>query len=835
MWSLGFLAFLGVVAAEDGLNGWLRYASLPCSDQCRSNLPSSIVTLNTSKTSPVYVAGTELQNGLKGIYGKNIQVTHNKCNASSSVVVGTIDQYRRACGLVNDVPDLEEDGFWLNTKGINVQILGQNEKGALYGTFEYLSMLAQGNFSKVTYASNPSAPIRWVNQWDNMDGSIERGYGGPSIFFKNVRIVEDLTRVAEYARLLASIRINAVVINNVNANATLLNPTNLDGVARVADVFRPYGIQVGLSLNFASPQTYGGLSTFDPLDASVIKWWSNITAQVYERVPDMAGYLVKADSEGQPGPQTYNRTLSDAANLFAKEVKPYNGIVMYRAFVYNQLNESIWTDDRAKAAVNFFKNLDGEFDDNVVIQIKFGPIDFQVREPASPLFANLFNTSMAIELQVTQEYLGQQSHLVYVAPLWKTILDFDLRVDHQPSLVRDIVTGKRFNRKLGGSAAVVNVGTNTTWLGSHLSMSNLYAYGRLAWNPADDAQEILQDWIRLTFGLDRKVLDTITRMSMESWPAYEQYSGNLGIQTLTDILYTHYGPNPASQDNNGWGQWTRADQTTIGMDRTVANGTGYSGQYPDEIATMYESIESTPDDLLLWFHHVNYTHRLHSGKTVIQHFYDSHYTGAETAQGFLDQWESLQGRIDTERYNHVRRFLDYQTGHSIVWRDAINNFYYNLSGIPDQAKRVSHHPWRIEAESMKLDGYKTYNVSPFETASGSVAIVTTSNTTAGTASTKIQFPSGTYDLAVNYYDLFGGQSQWKVYLNDQKIGQWTGNSESTFSHTTSIYLDGHSATRIKFRNIKVERGDTLKIVGIPNGTEPAPLDYVALLPARIID
>jgi alpha-glucuronidase len=835
MWSLGFLAFLGVAAAEDGLNGWLRYASLPCSGQCRSNLPSTIVTLNTTTTSPVYVAGTELKIGLKGVYGKNVQVTHNKCKVSSSIIVGTIDQYRRSCGAVNGVPDLEEDGFWLNTKGDNIQIFGQNERGALYGAFEYLSMLAQGNFSEVSYASNPSAPIRWVNQWDNMDGSIERGYGGPSIFFNNGQIVQDLTRVAEYARLLASIRINAVVINNVNANATLLDPTNLDGVGRVADIFRPYGIQVGLSLNFASPQTYGGLSTFDPLDASVIEWWSNITAQVYERVPDMAGYLVKADSEGQPGPQTYNRTLSDAANLFAKEVKPYGGIVMYRAFVYNQLNESIWTDDRAKAAVNFFKDLDGEFEDNVVIQIKFGPIDFQVREPASPLFANLFNTSMAIELQVTQEYLGQQSHLVYVAPLWKTILDFDLRVDHQPSLVRDIVTGKRFNRKLGGSAAVVNVGTNTTWLGSHLSMSNLYAYGRLAWNPADDTQEILQDWIRLTFGLDRKVLDTITRMSMESWPAYEQYSGNLGIQTLTDILYTHYGPNPASQDNNGWGQWTRADQTTIGMDRTVANGTGYSGQYPDEIAAMYESIESTPDDLLLWFHHVNYTHRLHSGKTVIQHFYDSHYTGAETAQGFLEQWESLQGKIDTERYNHVRHFLDYQTGHSIVWRDAINNFYYNLSGIPDQAKRVNHHPWRIEAESMKLDGYKTYNVSPFETASGSVAIVTISNNTAGTASTKIPFPSGTYDLAVNYYDLFGGQSQWKVYLNDRKIGQWTGNSEDTFSHTPSIYLDGHSATRIKFRNVKVRRGDILKIVGMPNGTEPAPLDYVALLPAGIID
>ncbi|KAJ5795037.1 hypothetical protein N7457_001636 [Penicillium paradoxum] len=437
MRALLSLAFISFAAAENGLHGWLRYASVPCSGQCHSALPSMIITLNETEMSPVYVAGTELQNGLKGIYGKSVQVTHTNCKISSGIVVGTIDQHREICGAVKGVPELEEDGFWLNTEGENVQIFGQNERGALYGTFEYLSMLAQGNLSKVAYASNPSAPIRWVNQWDNMDGSIERGYGGPSIFFKNGKIVEDLARVTEYARLLASIRINGIVINNVNANPALLSPENLNGVARIADIFRPYGIQVGLSLNFASPQTYGGLGTFDPLDASVIDWWSMITAQIYERIPDMAGFLVKADSEGQPGPQTYNRTLADAANLFAKEVKPHGGIVMYRAFVYNQLDEDVWTDDRAKAAVDFFKDLDGQFDENVVIQIKFGPIDFQVREPPSPLFANMFHTSMAIELQVTQEYLGQQSHLVYVAPLWKTILDSDLRVDHEPSYVRD--------------------------------------------------------------------------------------------------------------------------------------------------------------------------------------------------------------------------------------------------------------------------------------------------------------------------------------------------------------------------------------------------------------
>lgn len=831
-----FLAFLGLATAENGLDGWLRYAPLPCSQKCHSRLPSSLVTLNATNTSPVNVAGKEIQTGLKRIYDTNVTIKHDHCKTPSAMVVGTITQYRQTCGALKNIPELEEDGFWLSTRGKNVQILGSTERGALYGAFEYLSLLAQGNFSEVAYAANPSAPIRWVNQWDNMDGSIERGYGGPSIFFENGKIVDDLTRVTQYARLLASVRINGIVVNNVNANVTLFTPENLKGLGRIADALRPYGVQVGVSCNFASPQTLGGLETFDPLNASVIQWWSNITEQVYQNVPDLVGYLVKADSEGQPGPQTYNRTLADAANLFAKALQPHRGIVMYRAFVYDHnLNESNWKADRAKAAVEFFKKLDGQFDDNVVVQIKYGPIDFQVREPVSPLFANLLNTSTAIELQVTQEYLGQQSHLVYLPPLWKTILDFDLRVDHKPSFVRDIVTGKRFNRKLSGSAAVVNVGTNTTWLGSHLAMSNLYAYGRLAWDPTDDAEGMLQDWIRLTFGLDQTVLKTLTRMSMESWPAYENYSGNLGLQTLTDILYTHYGPNPASQDDNGWGQWTRADKKGIGMDRTVSNGTGYSGQYPAEIASMYESIDSTPDDLLLWFHHVPYTHRLHSGKTVIQHFYDAHYKGAETAHGFLRQWDSLRGKIDRERHDHIRRRLEYQAGHSIVWRDAINDFYHNMSSTPDKYQRVGNHPWRIEAENMTLKGYKTYSVNPFSTASGSMAIITATNNTVGTATTNLDFPSGKYDLAINYYDLYGGKSQWQVYLNEREIGAWIGNAEDILSHIPSIYLDGHSATRVKFHNVTISRGDVLKIVGKPDGIEPAPLDYIAVLPPGTID
>uniref|UniRef100_A0A093V7R5 Alpha-glucuronidase n=1 Tax=Talaromyces marneffei PM1 TaxID=1077442 RepID=A0A093V7R5_TALMA len=844
MRALPFLlltSLFGHALAEDGLNGWLRYAPLPASlaSHFPHDFPSSIVALNSSVNSPVYTAAQELQKGFQGILHKPIDIVNSTKDHShsSSIVVGTADAYTKAFGTGTNWGDLIEDGFWLHTSKDSVQIIGQNERGALYGTFEYLSMLAQGNFSDVAYTSNPHAHIRWVNQWDNLDGSIERGYGGASIFFKNDVVVANLTRATEYARLLASIGLNAVVVNNVNANSSLLTPENIQGLGRIADVFRPYGVQLGISLNFATPQQIGGLNTYDPLDQGVIKFWTNITDQLYKAVPDMAGYLVKADSEGQAGPLVYNRTLSQGANLFANALKPHGGILMYRAFVYNQLNESNWKADRANAAVEFFKDLDGEFEDNVIVQIKYGPIDFQVREPASPLFANLLNTNTAIELQIAQEYLGQQCHLVYLPPLWKTILDFDLRVESKQSRVSDIVSGERFNRSLGGFAGVVNVGTNTTWLGSHLAMSNLYAYGQLAWNPARDPADIIQGWTRLTFELDQHVVDTITEMSMESWPAYESYSGNLGIQTLTDILYTHFGPNPASQDNNGWGQWTRADHTSIGMDRTVSNGTGYSGQYPPEISSMYENIETTPDDLLLWFHHVPYTQKLQSGKTVIQHFYDAHYTGAATAQTFPTKWESLKNRIDKERYNHVLYRLAYQAGHSIVWRDAISEFYHNLSAIPDEAGRVGtkNHPWRIEAENMDLTGYIPYTVNPFETASNATAIVTASNTTAGTASTRINFQTGKYDIAVNYYDVIGGVSHWKLFINDKQIGEWDGDHEFTLGHAPSVHLDGHSASRVTFRGISVKKGDLLKIWGQPDGIEQAALDYVVFLPKGVVD
>lgn len=836
-----WLAVAGLAAAEDGLAAWLRYARLPSASCNHGRLPSSVVVLNATEGSPVFTAGKELVDGISGLFGKNLTLGGSTSN--STVTVGTVSAFLDKNPSTTGLPELIEDGFHLRVSKNNVLILGQNERGALYGTFHYLSVLAQGNTSDYTLTSNPDAPVRWVNHWDNMQdggthGSVERGYGGDSIFFWDGVIRPDLTRAGQYARLLASIGINAAVVNNVNANASILTPENMDGLARIANVFRPYGIQLGLSLNFAAPQLLGGLDTFDPLDATVVSWWQGITDNLYKRIPDMAGYLVKANSEGQPGPMTYNRTLADGANLFARTLQKHGGIILFRAFVYDHrnLNQTLdWKADRANAAGDYFEGLDDKFEDNVVIQIKYGPIDFQVREPVSPLFSHLRKTGATIELQITQEYLGQQAHVVYQAPMWKEILDFDMRVDGEESRVYDIVSGKRFQRKLGGYAGVVNVGTNTTWLGSHLAMANLYAYGKLAWDPRQTSVGMLREWIKMTFGFDDKVNKAIEQIQMESWPAYENYTGNLGIQTLTDILLGHYGPNPASQDGNPWGQWTRADDDTIGMDRTVKNGTGFSGQYPPEIAAMYEEIETTPDNLLLWFHHVPYTQKLKSGKTVIQHFYDAHYEGSSLVQKWVPLWESLKGRLDDERYEHILFRLIYQAGHALVWRDSINNFYLNKSSIPDELGRVGNYKYRIEAEDMKLEGYKSYLVSPFEAASKFHCVVTETNSTVGTASTTLDVETGKYNVAVNYYDMAIGNSTWSLYLDDDLVGKWKGDLEYELGRAPSPYIDGHTATRITFRDVSVKKGATLKIVGQPDGLEPAPIDYISILPEGIID
>ena len=567
---------------------------------------------------------------------------------------------------------------------------GATDRGVLYGVFALLSKMARGeSLDAINEVQEPYAPIRWVNQWDNLNGKVERGYGGPSIFFADGKVRDDLTRAGEYARLLASIGINGCTVNNVNADLGMLDDGMITQLSRIADVFRPWGVQLSLSVDLSSPKVVGGLDTFDPLDPRVAEWWRKKVDEIYRKIPDFGGVVVKADSEGRVGPSTYGRTHADAANVIARALKPHGGVVFYRAFVYNHHLD--WRDlknDRAKAAYDNFHPLDGAFDDNVIIQIKNGPIDFQVREPASSLFAGLRQTNEAIEMQITQEYMGQQRHLCFLVPMWKEVLDFDMHVDEKPAPVKDLVTGRFFHRPVGGFVGVADVGMDANWLGSPMALANLYGFGRLAWNPDLSAEKIVDEWTRLTFGNDPQVVQTINTMQLDSWHVYESYTGPLGVGTLTNITGNHYDPSPMSSEENGWGQWHRADHVGIGMDRTVATGTGYIGQYPVEVQKMYETLGRCPDNLLLFFHHVPYTYVLHSGKTVVQHVYDSHSEGADRVAEFISQWKQLQGHVDEERYEDILARLQYQAGQAVVWRDAISNWIYGLSRIADAKGRV---------------------------------------------------------------------------------------------------------------------------------------------------
>ena len=686
------VALPGALQAETGAEAWLRYAALsPQAAKSYGRLPARLVVLGDS--SALKSAQQELSRGA-------VQMLEQKLSAAggsslqNAIVLGTIAEIHARAPALKLPEELKADGYWLkrtNIRGADCFIIaGASDRGVLYGVFALLSKVSRGeSLAAIDEVEQPYAPIRWVNQWDNLNGKIERGYGGPSIFFADGKVREDLTRAGQYARLLASIGINGCTVNNVNADLGILGDDMIEQISRIADAFRPWGVQLALSVDLSSPKAVGGVDTFDPLDPRVAEWWRKKADDIYRRIPDFGGFVVKADSEGRLGPSTYGRTHADAANVIARALKPHGGVVFYRAFVYNHHMD--WRDlknDRAKAAYDNFHPLDGAFDDNAIVQIKNGPIDFQVREPVSPLFSGLRRTNEAIELQITQEYTGQQRHLCFLAPMWKQVLDFDLRVDDRATPVKSLVAGRVFHRPTGGFVGVANVGMDDNWIGSPMAMANLYGFGRLAWNPDLSAEKIIDEWTRLTFGDDPLVVQTVSSMQLASWPAYESYTGPLGVGTLTNITGNHYDPGPDSSENNGWGQWHRADHAGIGMDRTVATGTGYIGQYPPGVRKMYETLTDCPDNLLLFFHHVPYTYVLHSGKTVVQHFYDSHYDGAERAGQFVAQWKTLRGHVVDERYGDILARLQYQAGEAVVWRDAICNWIYGLSGIRDAEGRV---------------------------------------------------------------------------------------------------------------------------------------------------
>lgn len=594
-----------------------------------------------------------------------------------------------------DFDQLNDDGYVIKTVTSRdekqVFLVGKRGSGVLYAVFHLLRLMqSRNNLQHLDIVENPKNQLRMLNQWDNMDGSIERGYAGNSIFYKNNQFSDELNRIEDYARLLSSVGINGIAINNVNVHkveTNLITSILLPKAAEVAAIFRAYGITTFLSVNYASTITIGNLSTADPLDPEVRQWWKEKAEEIYSYIPDFGGFLVKADSEHRPGPFTYGRNHADGANMLAEALQPFNGIVLWRCFVYNCLQD--WRDrstDRARAAYDHFKPLDGQFHSNVILQIKNGPMDFQVREGVSPLFGAMEKTNQMLEFQVTQEYTGQQKHLCYLVPQWKEVLDFDTYAKGEGSEVKKVVDGSLFQYKYSGITAVSNIGKNYNWTGHTLAQANLYGFGRLTWNPDLSAESITEEWIGQTFGSDELVKELVGKMLLKSWSIYEKYTSPLGVGWMVNPHH-HYGPNVDGYEYDVWGTYHFADWKGIGVDRTVKTGTGYTSQYFKENTDRFESIETCPDELLLFFHHVPYTHKLKSGVTVIQHIYNTHFEGVEEAQGLVEAWLQLKDKIDQERFEDILARLQEQANHSKEWRDIINTYFYRKSGIKDELNR----------------------------------------------------------------------------------------------------------------------------------------------------
>ncbi|MCR2802485.1 alpha-glucuronidase family glycosyl hydrolase [Paenibacillus soyae] len=683
-----------------GYEAWLRYeaAQYGIVREAYASQCSAISALGSSKV--LVTAVQELAEAVGAITGQQPKIAAPPERLSSGVLIGVkgmLDPELERL-TADDTAQIGDEGYLLRTlpgaagEADRIAVVGGSEAGALYGVFHLIRLMQQGEpINALRVVEQPANGLRMINQWDNMDGSIERGYAGKSIFYREGKFTEDFERVRDYARLLASVGINAIAINNVNVHRVetkLITEAFESELKKAADVFGAYGIRIFLSVNFASPIAVGGLTTADPLDSSVRSWWADRAAVLYRAIPEFGGFLVKADSEFRPGPFTYGRDHADGANMLAEALAPHGGIVIWRCFVYNCLQD--WRDrrtDRAKAAYDHFTPLDGNFADNVILQIKNGPMDFQVREPVSPLFGGLSRTNQMLELQITQEYTGQQKHVCYLVPLWKEVLDFDTHAAGEGSTIAKIASGAVHNRPLGGIAAVSNIGDDDCWTGHPLAQANLYGYGRLTWNPALPAEQITKEWIRRTLGGDPSVGEVVEDILHRSWGIYESYTSPLGVGWMVNPGH-HYGPNVDGYEYSKWGTYHFADCHGIGVDRTIGTGTGYAAQYHSPWRETYNSAELCPDELLLFFHHVPYTHALKSGKTVIQHIYDTHFAGAEEALELLESWQTLEGKLENGYFRLAAARLREQSEHAKEWRDVINTYFYRKSGIADAYGRL---------------------------------------------------------------------------------------------------------------------------------------------------
>jgi alpha-glucuronidase len=719
---LGFWFGLAIASAqaEDGYDMWLRYSPVADSGLLKA-YQKQLNQLVVEGDSPTLLAAkNELQRGLNGLLTKPIAVSTGKL-AQHAVVIGTPENSPliASLNLTARLAVLGAEGYLLEQTRINkrdvIIIAANTDIGVLYGSFHFLRLIqTQQTLAKLSITSVPKLQHRVVNHWDNVNRLVERGYAGLSLWDWGTLPDYKSPRYTDYARINASLGINGTVINNVNADPRLLSDQFLKKIAALADVFRPYGIKVYLSINYNSPRAFGDLDIADPLDPRVAKWWQERTKKVYEYIPDFGGYLVKANSEGQPGPQDYGRNHADGANMLAAALKPYGGVVFWRAFVYHPD-----IGDRFRGAYDEFKPLDGKFADNVILQVKNGPIDFQPREPYSSLFSAMEKTNMMMEFQVTQEYFGFATHLAYQGPLFEEALRTETYVKGEGSSIGNILEGKVFNNtKHTGMAAVINPGTDRNWTGHPFVQSSWYAFGRMAWDHTISAESAAEEWLRMTFSNDEKFIAPVKQMMLTSREAGVNYRSPLGLTHLYS-QGDHYGPAPWT-DNLERADWTaiyyhRAAKDGIGFDRTKT-GSNAIAQYPAPLMKQYGDINAVPEELLLWFHHVSWDHKMKSGRNLWEELVHKYYDGVEQVRSMQREWDKVEPFVDAERFAQVKALLQVQERDAVIWRDSCVLYFQTFSGKPIPAK--------YEKPKHDLEYYKTlartrYVPEPWHPASSS--------------------------------------------------------------------------------------------------------------------
>ena len=675
-------AATSTVYSEDGYQLWLRYTKLADASIINQYKVYTQAIVLEKESSTLLLARHELQQALQGLLQTN--VTSNNTWQGSSIIIGTPSSSAiiASLALSDKLKAAGDEGFVIVQTRIKnkpcVAIAANSDIGVLYGTFHFIRLLqTQQRIENIAVTSAPAIKHRILNHWDNLDRTVERGYAGFSLWDWHRLPGYIDQRYIDYARANASIGINGTVLTNVNANAQVLTEPYLKKVAALANVFRPYGIKVYLTARFSAPVEIGGLSTADPLDANVKAWWKKKVEEIYTYIPDFGGFTVKANSEGQPGPQNYNRNHADGANMLAEALAPHNGIVMWRAFVYsNEVPE-----DRAKQAYNEFKPLDGSFAKNVLVQVKNGPIDFQPREPFHPLFGAMPKTPLMMEFQLTQEYLGFATHLVYLAPLFKECLDADTYIKGKGSTVAHVVDGSLENHSLTGIAGVANIGNDRNWTGHPFAQANWYALGRLAWNPSLSSETIAEEWIRATFTNDEKSVSTLKDIMLASREVTVQYMTPLGLHHIMGWNH-HYGPAPWIKDKPR-ADWTsvyyhQADENGIGFNRTTT-GSKALLQYTPEVQKIYSSPEACPEEYLLWYHHVPWNYKVKSGRTLWDELCYRYYQGADSVRRMQQQWNTLKGIVDAERFQQVSSLLAIQHQEAIWWRNACVLYFQTFS------------------------------------------------------------------------------------------------------------------------------------------------------------